>query len=108
VRKLYVILLCVAAFALCVPPGTAKSASSVRVSDRAISPETLTVNRGTVVTWRFVGRRRHRLSVLHGPVKFRTPTLRRGTFRKRLTRAGVYHIVCVLHPHGHQMFISVH
>lgn len=106
-RKLSLVVLSAAAFALCVPAGIATSASSVRVGDRHITPLTMTIERGTVVTWRFVGHRRHRLSVLHGPVKFRTPTLRRGTFRKRLNRAGAYHLVCLLHPHGHQMFISV-
>jgi plastocyanin len=79
----------------------------VRVTDGAFRPGTLIVSHGTRVVWRFVGHKRHRLSVLHGPVKFKSPAMRRGTFRKTLTKRGTYHIICTLHPHGHQMFVSV-
>jgi len=106
VRKLPLTLLCVVALAA-LPAGNAASATSVRVTDGAFKPGTITVSRGTTVAWRFVGRKRHRLSVLHGPVKFKSPLMKRGTFRKKLTRPGTYHIICTRHPHGHQMFISV-
>jgi len=106
VRTLLLTLLCVAALGA-FSTGNARSATSVRVTDGAFKPGTLTVKRGTTVVWRFVGRRRHRLSVLHGPVKFKSRLMKRGTFRKKLTRPGTYHIICTRHPSGHQMFISV-
>jgi plastocyanin len=106
VRKLLLTTLCVVACAA-VPAGNATSASWVRVTDRAFKPGTVSVSRGTKVVWRFVGHKRHRLSVLHGPVKFKSPVMRRGTFRKRLTKPGTYHIICALHRNGHQMFVSV-
>jgi plastocyanin len=106
VRTLLLTLLCVTALAA-FSAGNATSATSVRVTDGAFKPGTLTVSRGTTVVWRFVGRKRHRLSVLHGPVKFKSPLMKRGKFRKKLTRPGTYHIVCTRHPNGHQMFISV-
>jgi plastocyanin len=106
VRKLLVIMVCVVGLTV-LPSGNASSVSTVRVTDGAFKPGTLRVHRGTTVVWRFVGQKLHRLSVLHGPVKFKSPVMRRGTFRKTLTKAGTYHIICTRHPNGHQMFISV-
>ena len=57
----------------------------------------VTVKRGTVVRWRWVGRRRHNVRVARGPVRFRSPTQRSGTYRKRIFTAGRYVIICSIH-----------
>jgi plastocyanin len=38
------------------------------------------------------------VTVKRGPVKFRTSTKSKGTFRKKMTRRGTYRIVCTIHP----------
>jgi plastocyanin len=81
---------------------TAFAASrSVRVGDnwfvRASGVPTVTVDRGTTVTWRFVGRDPHNVVVTRGPVKFRSGIQRSGTYRKKVRRRGTYTLICDIH-----------
>ena len=46
--------------------GTAEAAT-VRVGDNWFSPKELTVEQHSIVTWRFVGDRTHRIKVTSGP-----------------------------------------
>jgi plastocyanin len=65
----------------------------------------VTVNRGTTVRWRWVGRRRHNVRVSRGPVRFSSPTMRSGTYRKRIFTPGRYTIICSIHGAGDQKMI---
>jgi plastocyanin len=59
---------------------------------------TVTVKRRDTVRW--VWRRTrapHNVVVTRGPVKFRSPLKRSGSYRKRVTRRGTYRIVCTVH-----------
>jgi plastocyanin len=90
--------------------GTALAATKVvRVGDnyfvRSSGVPGVTVERGTVVAWRWVGDSPHNVVVTSGPVKFRSSTMRSGTFRKRMTRAGRYTIICRIHGGGDQKMI---
>jgi plastocyanin len=58
---------------------------------------TVTVERADTVVWRFTGRRRHNVTVRRGPVRFHSPTMRSGTYRRRMNRRGTYIIVCTIH-----------
>lgn len=87
-----------AALTLGVAAPTVESASrTVRVKDDFFSPKTITVSRGTTVTWRWSGRKAHNVVVKSGPVKFQSRLQRSGSYRKKITRGGTYRIVCTIH-----------
>ena len=65
----------------------------------------VSVDRGTTVQWRFAGRRRHNVKVTSGPVRFRSPIRRSGTYRKRIFTPGRYVIICSLHGARDQKMI---
>jgi plastocyanin len=64
---------------------------------RSTGTPTVTVSKGTTVTWRWTGRSLHNVTVTKGPVKFRSGSKLSGRFSKRLRRAGTYTIVCTVH-----------
>ena len=74
---------------------------AVRVGDnwfvRAGGVPTVTVARGTAVTWRFVGREPHNVAVKRGPVRFRSSVQRAGAYRRTMTRRGTYIVICEIH-----------
>lgn len=74
---------------------------SVKVGDnyfvRSSGVPTVTVRRNDTVTWRFVGDAPHNVTVKRGPARFHSNTMTSGTFRKRLTRKGLYSIYCTIH-----------
>ena len=84
-----------ASLALAAPASAAKT---VRVGDDFFRPATLSVKKGTVVRWRFVGDSPHNVTVTRGPQKFRSSTKTSGSYRKKMRRKGRYTIVCTIHP----------
>ena len=72
-RKLLVLALVAAVFAIVATQAFA--ASSIKVGDnyfvRASGVPTVTVKKGSTVTWRFAGNNIHNVVVRSGPVKFR-------------------------------------
>jgi hypothetical protein len=77
------------------------------VGDSRFGHERISIGRGKVFTWRFVGRERHDVTVLGGPVGFSSPRTVQGTFRHRFGRPGRYRIVCSLHPRMMVQLITV-
>lgn len=77
---------------------TASSASTVRLKDNFFTPKTTSVSKGSTVTFRWAGKAAHNVVVERGPVKFRSSTKVKGTYKRKLTRRGSYTIVCTLHP----------
>jgi plastocyanin len=57
----------------------------------------VSVSKGTKVTWVWRGKSAHNVTVTRGPAKFRSSTMRSGTFSKRVRRAGTYTIICTVH-----------
>lgn len=96
-RKLLV-LLAVAAVGGALATSAFAATKSVRVGDNFFRSSSVTVKRGDTVRWQFRGNRPHNVSVTRGPVKFKSKTMRSGTYSKRVTRKGSYTIVCTLHP----------
>ena len=109
-RKLLVALLIAAASAILATQALAAT-RSVKVGDnyyvRKGSPPTVTVRKGTKVTWRWTGRQLHNVAVTRGPVKFRSSLKRSGTYSKTLRRAGTYTIVCSIHQPDMKMKLRV-
>jgi plastocyanin len=99
-RKLILIAV-VAAFAavFAVSALASTPTKSISVKNFAFAPKTVTIKRGTKVTWAW-----HSFGVLHnvsvrsGPAKFHSANKSRGTYSHLFTRKGTYRLICTLHP----------
>ena len=109
-RKLLVAMLIAAASAVLATQALAAT-RSVKVGDdyfvRKGSVPTVTVKKGTTVTWRWSGKDLHNLAVTKGPAKFRSSFKSSGTYSKRVTRTGSYTIVCTIHQPDMSMKLRV-
>ena len=109
-RKLLVAVLIAAASAILATQALAAT-RSVKLGDdyfvRKGSTPTVTVKKGTKVTWRFAGKDMHNVVVTKGPAKFHSSYKSSGTFSKRVTRTGTYTIVCSIHQPDMKMRLKV-
>ena len=109
-RKLLVAMLIAAASAVLATQALAAT-RSVKVGDdyfvRKGSVPTVTVKKGTKVTWRWAGKDMHNVAVAKGPVKFRSSYKTSGTYSKTLRSAGAYTIVCSIHQPDMTMKLRV-
>jgi plastocyanin len=80
---------------------------TVAVKDNYFSVKTLTVKKGTKVTWHWAGYLNHNVKVKSGPVKFHSSTQYRGNYSHTFQRAGTYKLYCTLHPNM-KMTVIVH
>jgi plastocyanin len=87
-------------------PAGAGAAKTVTIDDFEFDPPTLSVKKGTKVTWRFADSAAHNVTVRSGPAKFASPDKRSGTYKRKLRKAGTYKIVCTLHS-GMRQTITV-
>jgi plastocyanin len=89
----------------------ALAARTVKVGDnyylRKGAPPTVTVSKGTRVTWRWVGDEFHNVTVSSGPAKFRSDLKTSGRFSRKLRRRGTYKILCSVHSPDMRMTIRV-
>jgi plastocyanin len=76
----------------------ASSGKTVKVADSYYGPKTLTVGRGTKVTWKWTGVLKHNVVVHTGPSFFSSRTQVRGTYVHTFTKRGTYALVCTVHP----------
>jgi plastocyanin len=101
-RKLLplVLLAALAGTLLAAVPALSKR-RTVEVDDnyfvRQGSPPTVRVNRNDTIVWEWEGRNPHNVTVTSGPVRFKSRTQSSGSYRKKVTRAGSYRIVCTVH-----------
>ena len=100
-RALPVAVAAAAAFAAFAAPAATETLRNVKVGDnyfvRDGSVPTVTVTRNTRVKWLWRGDSPHNVVVTRGPVKFRSKTMRTGSYSKLMTRGGTYKIVCTIH-----------
>lgn len=94
-------VLTAAVFAASAPAAT----KTVSVNDDTFAPAAVTVTKGSTVTWVWRGKDKHNVTVKSGPVRFASATQSKGSFSKRLTRAGLYRLYCTVH--GSKMSMSV-
>lgn len=71
---------------------------STWVGDYAFGAQRVSLRRGSVFTWRFLGGVEHDVTLASGPVGFASPSMTRGTYSFRFTRPGTYRLFCSLHP----------
>ncbi len=67
--------------------------ASVRVDDDFFRAKTVRITKGSTVTWRWVGDKRHNVVFKSFKSKLQTS----GTYRHRFTKAGTFRYVCTLH-----------
>jgi plastocyanin len=86
-------------------PALAASKKTIEVADNYYAPTTVTVARGTTVTWKWPGFEQagdvHDVKLKSGPKgtkKFQSDSASTDySFKRKLTVAGTYKIVCTLH-----------
>ena len=109
-RKLLAALLVTALSAVLATQALAAT-RTVKVGDdyfvRKGSVPTVTVTKGTKVTWRWAGKDMHNVAVTKGPVKFRSSFKSSGTYSKTVRTAGSYTIVCTIHQPDMKMKLRV-
>ena len=100
-RKLSVFLAVAAAVATLASPALAAT-KTVKVGDdwfisKAKNHGTVKAKVGDTVKWKWVGDEPHNVTVTSGPVKFKSKTQPKGTYSKKVTKAGTYKIICTVH-----------
>jgi plastocyanin len=87
------------------------ASSTVTVGDNFFVKDgrapTVTVKRGTTVRWAWRGHAPHNVTVTRGPVRFRSTTLTKGQYSRRLTKPGTYTIICTIHQPSMRMTLRV-
>ena len=108
-RRLFVLSLVAVVAAAAVAVTAFGATKVVNVGDnyfvRSSGVPGVTVKRGTVVAWRWVGDRLHDVKVERGPVRFRARPRRSGTYRKRIWTTGRYTIICTIHGGDDQKMV---
>ena len=110
-RKLLVSLLAVAIVATFAAQALA-ARKRIKVGDnyfvRRGDPPTVSVAKGTRVTWRWVGDGYHEVRVKKGPVKFHSDLKPSGRYTKKMRKRGTYRIVCRVHAPSMRMKLVVY
>jgi plastocyanin len=95
----------VAAGALAIPAFAATK--TVQVKDNVFVANKISVKKGTTVKWVWKGKAPHNVKVTKGPATFGSTTQAKGTFSRKLSKAGTYTIVCTIHAPAMRMTITV-
>jgi plastocyanin len=109
-RKLLALILVAGlAAAIAVPALGATAVKKVKVGPQfSFSPKSLTVKKGTKVSWNWTGGLPHNVTVTSGPVKFHSKTQMSGSYSHLFARKGTYKLVCTIHKSlGMKMTIKV-
>jgi len=91
-------------------PAGAATTKSIKVGDNFfVKPGggTVTVKRGTAVTWRWAGGAPHNVTARRGPARFASRTQTRGSFGRRFNKAGTYSLICTIHGSAMTMKLRV-
>jgi plastocyanin len=101
-RKLLVVLATVALSTSAIAAPALAATKTIKVGDiwfisKAKNHGTVKAKVGDTVKWVWAGDMPHNVTVTGGPVKFKSKTQSKGTFSKKITKAGTYKIVCTVH-----------
>lgn len=80
---------------------------TVTIGDNFFKPKSVSVSKSSTVKWVWKGKNPHNVTVTSGPVKFASPTKRKGTFSKKLAKKGTYKIICTVHGARQSLTIKV-
>jgi plastocyanin len=110
-RKLLALSLTLVLAALIAGQASARTKKTVKLGDdyfvRAGSPPTVTVSKGTKVTFRWKGKSLHDVHARSGPVTFKSSNKHSGSYSKVLSKRGTYVIYCDVHAPDMRMTIKV-
>ena len=111
-RKVLVFALTAALVAVAGGHAAARPERSIKVGDdyfvREGSPPTITVAKGTRVTFRWRGSSLHNVHARKGPRTFRSNYRSKGTYSQILGRSGTYVVYCDIHAPSMRLTIKVH
>ena len=109
-RKAILLVTTIAAAAVAAVPALAAT-KTVKVGDnyfvRSSGTPTVTVKRGTKVTWVWRGVAPHNVTVTKGPKKFKSKTITKGTYSATPHTPGKYLVVCTIHQPDMKMKLRV-
>lgn len=113
VSALVALTLAIASTAVLVHNGRVASAAvapgmkpAVTISRYSFHPATLTVTKGSTVTWINKDDDVHTIKSAGGPEAFDSPALDTGNqFEFTFHRAGIYHYICSVHPYMHGVVV---
>jgi plastocyanin len=80
---------------------------TITIGDNFFKPKSVSVSKNSTVKWVWTGKSPHNVTVMSGPVKFKSPTQKTGTFSKKLTKKGTYKIICTIHGSVQSLTIKV-
>ena len=80
---------------------------TISIGDDFFSPKSVSVSKGTTVKWVWRGKSSHNVTVKSGPVKFASKTQSKGSFSKKLAKAGTYKLYCTIHGTKQSLTIRV-
>jgi plastocyanin len=109
-RKLFASVLVLAALGIVASQAFAASRSVSVGDDWFVAkghPRSITVKKGTTVTWHFRGKTMHNVDARKGPARFISSYKKKGSFSKKLTKAGTYVVYCDIHSPDMRMTIHV-
>jgi plastocyanin len=107
-RKLTIVPLIAIAAVLAMP--ALASAATITLGDSFFSPDSKTVSVGTKVKFDWTGKKKHNVFKKSGPGgSFISPTTKRDgiNFTKTFSKAGVYKLICTVHPKEMHMTLRV-
>jgi plastocyanin len=111
-RKLLALSLTLAFVAVAGGQATARPQKSIKLGDdffvRKGSPPTVSVARGTRVTFVWRGSNLHNVHARRGPRTFHSAYRRKGTYSQILSRPGTYVVYCDIHAPSMRVTIKVH
>jgi plastocyanin len=109
-RKLFVAVL-VTALAGVLAATALAATRTVKVGDNYFiknnTKPTITVKKGTKVTWKWAGKALHDVHANSGPAKFKSKLMSSGSYSRTLKAKGTYKLLCDVHPSQMRMTIKV-
>ena len=95
-RRTVAVAAALAVAALAVPSSLAAE-RDVKVKDDYFKPSSLTIKKGTTITWQWRGQSQHNVVVGQGPSQFRSKIKTKGTYSHTFKKLGTYHLTCTVH-----------
>jgi plastocyanin len=100
-RRLIILATVVVSTAAIAGPAMAAT-KTVKVGDiwfisKAKNHGTVKAKVGDTVKWVWVGKFPHNVTVSSGPAKFKSKTMKKGSYSEKITKAGTYKIICTIH-----------
>jgi plastocyanin len=104
-------VLCIAALAhggriAAAGPAASAMKPAIAITNYSFHPATLTVQKGSTVTWVNQDEDVHTIKGVDGPEAFNSPALDSGSrFGFTFQKAGTYRYVCTVHPYMHGVIV---